>query len=84
MAQSAHDYQPGQRVPGTVYQVVRLIGAGGMGTVYDVEDTTIGKRYVLKTLHPRLPRKQLSASSAIFPASNNGATPRSICCPATS
>ena len=54
MAQSAHDYQPGQRVPGTVYQVVRLIGAGGMGTVYDVEDTTIGKRYVLKTLHPRL------------------------------
>jgi serine/threonine-protein kinase len=54
MAQSAHDYQPGLRVPGTVYQVVRLIGAGGMGTVYDVEDTTIGKRYVLKTLHPRL------------------------------
>ena len=25
-----------------------------MGTVYDVEDTTIGKRYVVKTLHPRL------------------------------
>ncbi len=25
-----------------------------MGTVYDVEDTTIGKRYVLKTLHPQL------------------------------
>jgi len=54
MPQSARDYQPGQRVPGTVYQIVRLIGAGGMGTVYDVEDTTIGKRYVLKTLHPRL------------------------------
>jgi serine/threonine-protein kinase len=37
-----------------VYQVVRRLGAGGMGTVYDVEDTTIGKRYVLKALHPQL------------------------------
>ncbi|MGH7272183.1 MAG: serine/threonine-protein kinase, partial [Polyangiaceae bacterium] len=50
----ARDYQPGEGVPGTVYKIVRLIGAGGMGTVYDVEDTTIGKRYVLKTLHPKL------------------------------
>jgi serine/threonine protein kinase len=50
----ARDYEPGEQVPGTVYQVLRLIGAGGMGTVYDVEDTTIGKRYVLKTLHPKL------------------------------
>jgi serine/threonine-protein kinase len=48
------DYQPGERVPGTVYCVIRMIGAGGMGTVYDVEDTTVGKRYVLKTLHPEL------------------------------
>src|SRR5271169_1406514 len=48
------DYRPGEHVPGSVYRVVRLIGAGGMGTVYDVEDTTIGKRYVLKTLHPQL------------------------------
>jgi serine/threonine-protein kinase len=48
------DYQTGESIPGTVYQVVREIGAGGMGTVYDVEDTTIGKRYVLKTLHPEL------------------------------
>jgi serine/threonine protein kinase len=48
------DYQPRERVPGTVYRVVRLIGAGGMGTVYEVEDTTIGKSYVLKTLHPQL------------------------------
>jgi serine/threonine protein kinase len=50
----ARDYQPGEHVPGTVYKILRLIGAGGMGTVYDVEDTTIGKRYVLKTLHPKL------------------------------
>src|SRR5580704_10201929 len=48
------DYEPGELVPGTVYQVVRRIGMGGMGTVYDVEDTTIGKRFVLKTLHAQL------------------------------
>jgi serine/threonine-protein kinase len=54
MSHRARDYQPGERVPGTVYQVVRVIGAGGMGTVYDVEDTTILKRYVLKTLHAQL------------------------------
>jgi serine/threonine-protein kinase len=51
------DYQPGEHVPGTVYRVIRLIGAGGMGTVYDVEDTTVGKRYVLKTLHPELHKR---------------------------
>lgn len=45
-------YQAGQKIPGTVYRVVRHIATGGMGTVYDVEDTTVGKRYVLKTLHP--------------------------------
>jgi serine/threonine-protein kinase len=55
---SRRDYQPGERVPGTIYQVVRVLGAGGMGTVYEVEDTSIGKRYVLKTLHPELGQRQ--------------------------
>src|SRR6202789_4099722 len=54
MASPARDYPPGAHVPGTVYKVVLLLGVGGVGTVYDVEDTTIGKRYVLKTLQPRL------------------------------
>jgi serine/threonine-protein kinase len=53
-AMASLDYQPGQLLPGTVYRILRLIGVGGMGTVYDVEDTTIGKRYVVKTLHPKL------------------------------
>ena len=51
---SARDYPPGDLIPGTVYKVKKVLGAGGMGTVYDVEDTTVGKRYVLKTLHPEL------------------------------
>jgi eukaryotic-like serine/threonine-protein kinase len=54
MTDRAREYKPGERIPGTVYQVLRTIGAGGMGTVYDVEDTSIGKGYVLKTLHPQL------------------------------
>ena len=52
------DYRPGQIIPGTVYSVVRHIATGGMGTVYDVEDITVGKRYVLKTLHPELCDRQ--------------------------
>jgi serine/threonine protein kinase len=56
------DYPPKHRIPGTVYEVVRLIGQGGMGTVYEVEDTTVGKRYVLKTLHAELrDHKELAA-----------------------
>jgi len=56
------DYQPNKIIPGTVYQVIQLLGQGGMGTVYEVEDTTVGKRYVLKTLHAQLrDRKELAA-----------------------
>src|SRR5580658_330253 len=55
------DYQPNTIVPGSVYQVIRLLGQGGMGTVYEVEDTTVGKRYVLKTLNAELrDRKELA------------------------
>ncbi|MBN9166204.1 MAG: serine/threonine protein kinase, partial [Myxococcales bacterium] len=51
---SHSQYQPGQVLPGTVYRVVRHLATGGMGSVYDVEDITVEKRYVLKTLHPNL------------------------------
>lgn len=54
MSRVMQQYQPGQIIPGTVYRVHRVIGAGGMGTVYEVEDTTVAKRYVLKTLHAAL------------------------------
>ncbi|MCA9627833.1 MAG: protein kinase [Myxococcales bacterium] len=44
------EFGDGQVVPGTRYRVLRLIGAGGMGCVYDVEHTELGKRFVLKSL----------------------------------
>lgn len=50
----AGTYQNGHRIVGTVYRVVRHIGAGGMGSLYEVEDTTVGRHYVLKTLQPEL------------------------------
>jgi serine/threonine protein kinase len=59
------DYPARLVIPGTVYQVVSLIGRGGMGTVYEVEDTTVGKRYVLKTLHAALrDHKDLAGASS--------------------
>ncbi|MDB4946636.1 MAG: serine/threonine protein kinase, partial [Labilithrix sp.] len=36
MPATAPDFQPGQLLPGTKYRVVRQIGAGGMGVVYQV------------------------------------------------
>jgi serine/threonine protein kinase len=44
------EYQDGEIVPGTAYRVIRLMGAGGMGSVYEVEQIEIGRRYVLKQL----------------------------------
>ncbi|WP_267684921.1 serine/threonine-protein kinase [Nannocystis sp. SCPEA4] len=36
------------------YQVVRLLGHGGMGSVFAGEDTKLKRRCALKVLHPRL------------------------------
>ncbi|HEX6764548.1 MAG TPA: serine/threonine-protein kinase, partial [Polyangiaceae bacterium] len=44
------EFQSGALVPGTRYRVVGLLGAGGMGLVYDVEHVELGKRFVLKAL----------------------------------
>src|SRR5262249_50767594 len=44
------EFSDGELVPGTRYRVVSLIGAGGMGSVYEVEHVELGKRFVLKAL----------------------------------
>lgn len=44
------EYADGQTVPGTPYRVVRLLGLGGMGCVYEVEHIELGRRCVLKAL----------------------------------
>ncbi|MBN2197037.1 MAG: serine/threonine protein kinase [Polyangiaceae bacterium] len=45
-------FEVGDRIPGTRYRVVRQIGRGGMGIVYEVEQVELGRRFVLKTLLP--------------------------------
>ncbi|MEP7119315.1 MAG: serine/threonine-protein kinase [Byssovorax sp.] len=46
---------PGQRLAGTPYVVVRRLGRGGMGDVYEVADGSLaGPRYALKLLHAAL------------------------------
>lgn len=46
----AREYADGEVVPGTPYRVVRMIGAGGMGCVYEVEHVELLRRFVLKSL----------------------------------
>jgi serine/threonine protein kinase len=50
----------GQRVES--YRVVRLIGRGGMGLVYEAVHEEIGRRAAIKVLHPELSADPLVAS----------------------
>jgi serine/threonine protein kinase len=52
------EFEDGEIVPGTRYRVERLIGLGGMGSVYEVEHTELGKRFVLKALLRELARRE--------------------------
>ncbi len=51
------EFEIGKVLAGTRYRVLGRIGAGGMGTVYDVEHVELGKRFVLKALHGDLARR---------------------------
>jgi serine/threonine-protein kinase len=47
---SETEIQPGTVLDGK-YSIVRQVGAGGMGAVYEATHTTIGRRVAIKTLH---------------------------------
>ena len=52
------EFQDGEVIAGTRYRVLRLIGVGGMGSVYEVEHIELGKRFVLKALLRELSRRE--------------------------
>ena len=53
--------EPGDRVPGTRYQIVRFIGDGGMGAVYEAQHLDLERRVALKILLPELSRSPAAA-----------------------
>ena len=53
------DDDRGELQPGTLlgrYEIVRRLGAGGVGTVYEARHVDLEKRVALKTLHPEYAR----------------------------
>src|SRR6478609_3865918 len=53
----SREFQDGEAIAGTRYRVLKLIGVGGMGSVYEVEHIELGKRFVLKALLRELSRR---------------------------
>jgi eukaryotic-like serine/threonine-protein kinase len=49
-ASGQREFSDGEVIDGTRYRVLGLVGAGGMGSVYEVEHVELGKRFVLKAL----------------------------------
>lgn len=43
---------PGRQIPGTSYRIIRWIGEGAMGVVYEAEHIDIDRRVALKILRP--------------------------------
>jgi serine/threonine protein kinase/tetratricopeptide (TPR) repeat protein len=52
-------FELGHTVPGTRYRVIRRIGDGGMGTVYEAEHVDIERRCALKVLKPEFTRSPI-------------------------
>ncbi len=48
------EFEIGQSIAGTPYDVTATLGRGGMGTVYEVRHRELGRRFVLKVLHQHL------------------------------
>lgn len=50
--------EPTETIINDRYKVMSLLGSGGMGSVYKVEDKTLGKIFAVKVLSPKLTEDQ--------------------------
>src|SRR6188768_3869087 len=55
------------------YRIVRLLGRGGMGEVYEARHVVVGRRFALKFLHEHLARGRDSLSRFMREAQAAGA-----------
>jgi serine/threonine protein kinase len=61
-AQNETMFAPGRALDGGKYRLIRKLGAGGMGEVFEAENTLTHKRVAIKCLHPaRAQRAEASA-----------------------
>src|SRR5215813_13864401 len=61
-------YRPGQMVPGTGLKIIRPLGSGGMGAVYEVEETSVEAPFVMKVVQPGLRPRLLAHPLRAFAA----------------
>ena len=54
MSQRRRKYKPGSVISGTNYKVIRHIGSGAMGAVYEALHCELNKMFVVKVLHQDL------------------------------
>ncbi len=67
------------------YHILRIIGEGGMGVVYEAEHESLKNRVALKVMHPRFRRPGVSTGASIpRPAPRRGCTTPTSCQSSTS
>ena len=66
-------WSPNALIPGTPYRIIRPLGAGGIGRVYEVEHNTLREHYALKVLNRQLvghedPSRRLELEASLLRA----------------
>ena len=61
------------------YEIVRFIGRGGMGEVYEAQDNQLGERVALKTIGPDIAWTTVTSRALSARSNWRGTSPTSTC-----